>query len=129
MSCPTITARCTPANGASIVLMARIVRGDGNALRRSEVAAIAISTCELEPWQLPVAEVFMPVLTRDDLWTIDDVGYNFRHEVAPGRGFATPQILRHIELQYVFRLADNSRTAMRFNLKLVSQAPSIRIEY
>ena len=79
-------------NGAA-VLMARIVDGTGRSIRRADVAAIAYSIYEIndrlprgravaghEGVALDVGEVLFDTLLARGLWTLDAIGYNFRHE-------------------------------------------------
>ena len=79
----------------SVVLMARIVDGDGMAIRRSEVIAVEYSLYEVDacwPEQLTavrggravplaVGDVLFDSPQIGHFWSVDEVGYNFRHEV------------------------------------------------
>jgi hypothetical protein len=66
-----------------------------------------------------VSDVLLPTLVNDESWSVDVAGYNFRHNVAIGDGIATPTTGGRIELCYVFSGTDNTKSIIRFRLKLV----------
>jgi hypothetical protein len=68
---------------------------------------------------LEVAQVFSRTLATDDLWTVDNIGYNFRHKLEIGQNIADPERGGYLELRYVFVSTDNYRATVRFRLKLV----------
>ncbi len=125
-------ARSTKTAGSSIVLLARVVDGAGRPIQPADVLEIEFTVHERDSCgatmsamnaehpvkRLSAIEVISPLLVRDDLWSIDDVGYNFRHDVAIGDHIATRQVSGHVELRYVFVLTDNTRSTVRFQLKL-----------
>jgi hypothetical protein len=116
----------------SIVLLARVLDGTGRRIQPADVLEIEFSAHELDSCgamkfaanaerpatRLSAFEVISPMLVRDALWSIDDVGYNFRHDVTIGNHIATPQDSGHVELRYVVVLTDNTQSTLRFRLRL-----------
>ncbi|HEX2475506.1 MAG TPA: hypothetical protein VHK01_12210 [Lacipirellulaceae bacterium] len=117
--------------GGSIVLMARIVDGAGAAIRPSDVVAIEYSACEVDPFwpeQLTVVRGHhaVPLDTRDVLldspqvgrfWSLDDVGYNFRHELTFDSRERSPSAEQRFEVVYQLTMKNGSRTTVRFKLR------------
>jgi hypothetical protein len=108
-------------NGAA-VLMARMVDRCGRIVRRSHVTAAEYSIYQIgaharvEPIvmagyrgiALNVDEVFFDSLETGQLWDLDLVGYNFRHEVHLGENASFPTPGARYEIRYAFLLADSS---------------------
>jgi hypothetical protein len=79
-------------NGSAI-LLARIVGENGGCVRQSGISTIAYSIYLLDDQDadlrtvvaghenvaLTIADVLYDTLQHDIIWTVDDVGYNFRH--------------------------------------------------
>jgi hypothetical protein len=112
----------------SIVLMARIVDGAGAPIRRSDVIAIEYSLYEIDPcWPeqytvvrdhrevlLAARDLLFDSLQVGRLWSMDDVGYNFRHEFAVGFIPEFAEAGRRYEVAYQLTTADWRRTSVRF---------------
>jgi hypothetical protein len=123
---------CTRANGSLMILLARIVDSAGRPIRPSQVATIEFSVAARGPYRseldapdgeqsaasLVATDVVFPRLVTDDLWTIDVAGYNFRHELSICDTIPTQQMSRHLELCYVFTATDNTKSIVRFHLKV-----------
>jgi hypothetical protein len=129
-----MNATCyTGTIGSSIVLLARIVDGAGRPILPSQVATIEYSvlargSCRSEYFatgserlaaDLTVSDVLSPMLVNDDSWSVDVAGYNFRHDIDLGAHEFTPEVSGHVEVRYVFTQTDNTRSIVRFHLKLV----------
>jgi hypothetical protein len=124
----TNTASTARAVGSSIVLLARIVDGAGRPVRAADVVGIESSVWEVDSY-MPIAriganpfEVILPSLVRGQSWTVDDVGYNFRHDlthVADFARLALPEFSGHVEVRYDFMLVDCTHATVSFYLKLV----------
>ena len=81
-------------NGTAI-LMARLVDASGTPIQPATIRAIDCTIYEIDPcWPhsltlvtgydavyVAVANVVFDSLQIDELWTVDDLGYNFRHEI------------------------------------------------
>ena len=79
----------------SATLLARVVGGDGAAIIQSDITAARYSIWLLDPKDpdsreavdghtdvdVPVAGLLFDTPQLDNLWTVDTVGYNFRHEL------------------------------------------------
>ena len=115
-------------NGCA-VLMARIVDRDGRAIRPTDVAAIEYWIYELERRlpldghdgvELDVGDVMLDAL-QTDRWTVDVVGYNFRHEIDVLRIGKLAAADRHFELCYLFTSEFGERMIIRFQLGRLSR--------
>jgi hypothetical protein len=116
------------AVGSSIVLRARILDAAECPVRAADVVAIECTVWEVDSY-LPLAEievnpseVILPSLARDRLWTVDGIGYNFRHDlarVADLASLAVPEFSGRVEVRYTFMLIDCTRATVSFYLKLV----------
>ena len=118
------------AGGNAIVLFARLVDEAGRPVRPSDVATIEYSIrqldahtrpaadCEESRIGLEVCDVILPALVIDKLWTLDSVGYNFRHDVVELADFASKEFSRRVEVRYVLVLTNNTPVILRFHLKL-----------
>lgn len=83
----------TAFKNGSATLLARVVGGDGQPIVQADVASAKYSVYLLDDQDadsrdavtghgnvpLTVAEVIFNSLQTDALWTVDEVGYNFRH--------------------------------------------------
>ena len=123
----------TAVRRGSIILLARIVDSDGTNIGRANVAAIDYSIYEVDPHHpgeltavaghetvpLEVRDVIFDSLITDYLWTVDDVGYNFRHEIALGENVVSPQADTHIDIRYVLTPTTGAKTSVRFQLEVI----------
>jgi hypothetical protein len=94
----------TALKNGSITLLARVVGRDGDNIVQFDVASIEYSVYLLDDQDadsrteveghtdvaLSVSQVIFDTLQLDLLWTVDDLGYNFRHvlDVSQGPAFA-----------------------------------------
>jgi hypothetical protein len=111
--------------------MARIVEGAGAAIRLSDVVAVEYSAYEVDPfWPEQLTALrghrAVPLATRDVLfdspqigrfWTLDDVGYNFRHELAFDSGEMLANAEQRYEVTYQLTMATGGRMTVRFKLR------------
>jgi hypothetical protein len=124
-------------NGATVVsgsavLMARIVDRTGQAVTRSDVASIKYSIFEINrerPGGLTVVPGYDAVALDVDqvvvdppelggLWTIDDEGYNFRHEITVNLATRFPKPHAHLQVCYAFEATTGERSIVRFQLRI-----------
>jgi hypothetical protein len=115
----------------SIVLMARIVGGAGVAIRSLDVLTIEYSVYEVDPFwpeQLTVmrGHCAEPLSARDvlfdspqvgDGWDLDDVGYNFRHEIKLMQGHPFANWKHSYEAVYQLTLCNGRRADIRFKIR------------
>jgi len=124
----TNTALPARAVASSIVLLARILDAAGRPVRATDVVGIECTVQDVDSY-MPGAgidanpfEVILPSLVRDQSWTVDDIGYNFRHDlthVADFASLAVPEFSGRVEVRYDFMLVDCTRATVSFYLKLV----------
>jgi len=124
----TNTALPARAAASSTALLARILDAAGRPVRATGVVGIECSVREVGSYMPGVGieanpfEVILPSLVRDQSWTVDDIGYNFRHDlthVADFASLALPEFSGHVEVRYDFMVVDCSRATVSFYLKLV----------
>lgn len=124
----TNTALAASAVGSSIVLRARILDAAGRSVRATDVVGIECTVREVDSYMLGAGidanpfDVILPSLVRDQLWTVDDIGYNFRHDLTHVGDFASlavPEFSGRAEVRYAFTLVDCTRATVSFYLKLV----------
>ena len=116
------------AVASSIVLLARILDAAGRPVRATDVVGIECTVRDVDLC-LPIAgmdanpvEIILPSLVRDRSWTVDDIGYNFRHDLTRVADFARLEVSEfsgRVEARYDFMLVDCTRATVRFCLKLV----------
>jgi hypothetical protein len=123
--------RDTRIQNGSVLLMARIVDREGVCIRPANVRGVEYSLLELDPcWPnslnlvagccavpLDVDEVLFDLPEVDELWTVDAVGYNFRHEIDWGHTARFPNAGFQYEVHYQLTLACGTRTCVRFCLR------------
>ena len=112
------------------VLMARIVDGVGQVVRRSDIEVVRYSIHELDGRHvdndaavpghdavvLNVDEVFFDSLQTGGLWTMDDVGYNFRHEIGVSGDRAFAKAGARYQIWYELRPSTGEKTIVRFQI-------------
>jgi hypothetical protein len=110
--------------------MARLVAGAGRIIQRASVIAITYSVHELEPCRqrcrgvvaghdgvaLDIGAVLFDALQKCRFWTVDDLGYNFRHEfdVHAHDGRAG----EHYQIRYELTPTIGPKTIIAFQLKV-----------
>jgi hypothetical protein len=117
----------------SAVLMARIVDSAGANVQQSGLGAIEYSVFELDPCRpdnlsavaghdglaLTVASVIFNALQTGGLWTVDEVGYNFRHEIDVSQDEAFPKAGALYQVRYVLTPASGQKTIVRFQIRAI----------
>jgi hypothetical protein len=121
----------TSCEQASAVLMARIVDRTGAEIRPSHVSSIEYSLYEIDPFwpehltvvcghrdvPLCVTEVLSDALQTGSRWSVDDVGFNFQHEITfVGRAKSHDASTR-CELRYEFAMTGGEEAIVRFQLR------------
>jgi hypothetical protein len=113
--------------------MARIVDSDGVVVQPSGVSAIEYSVFELDPCRpdvftvvaghdgvaLDVGDVIYNSLQVGGLWTIDEVGYNFRHEIDVSQDEAFPKAGTQYQVRYEISPTSGQKTIVRFQIRVI----------
>jgi hypothetical protein len=119
-------------NGTAL-LMARIVDSAGANVQQAGIASIEYSIFELDPClpnqqtpisghnevELDVADVIFNALQTGGLWTVDDVGYNFRHEIDVTETEAFPKAGAQYQVRYQLTPTAGQKTIVRFQLRVI----------
>jgi hypothetical protein len=120
-------SRTVLENGAAI-LMARLVDPNGTPIQPATIRAIDCTIYEIDPcWPhsltlvtgynavfVAVANVVFDSLQIDELWTVDEVGYNFRHEIKVDGHQRFPKAGFQYQVRYRITDSNGERTIVRF---------------
>jgi hypothetical protein len=113
------------AAGAAMVLLARIIDATGRLVRPADIRQVDCivrqpGSCarDVHGFAVKQRDVFLPALVRDSSWTLDEVGYNFRHDVTRVAEFFGARGGGRVEVRYLFSLANGGREMVSFYLKL-----------
>ncbi len=123
----------TAFKNGSAILMARIVDSAGVNIQQSGISAVKYWIYELDPSRpdvqsvvaghdavvLSVSGVIYNALQTGGLWTVDAVGYNFRHEIDVGTNAAFPKAGVHYQIRYELTPASGQKTIVRFQLRVI----------
>jgi hypothetical protein len=123
----------TAFKNGSAILMARIVDASGTHVQQAGIAAIEYSIFELDPCRpddltavaghdgvsLTVADVIFNALQTGGLWTVDEVGYNFRHEIDVSSSEAFPKAGAQYQVRYELTPTAGQKSIVRFQLRVI----------
>lgn len=123
----------TAFKNGTAVLMARIVDAAGANVQQAGLAAIKYSVLELDPCRpdqlvavtghngvtLTVSNVVFNALQTGGLWTVDEVGYNFRHEIDVSSSEAFPKAGAHYQVRYELTPTAGQKSIVRFQLRVI----------
>ncbi len=123
----------TAFKNGSAILMARVVDSAGVNLQQSGVSAIKYSIYELDPTRpdvqtvvaghdavvLTVSAVIYNTLQTGGLWTVDAVGYNFRHEINVSTSAAFPKAGVAYQIRYELTPTSGQKSIVRFQLRVI----------
>jgi hypothetical protein len=123
----------TAFKNGSAVLLARIVDSAGVVVQQAGVSAIEYSVFELDPCRpdeltvvaghdgvsLVVADVIFDSLQTGGLWTVDEIGYNFRHEIDVSADEAFPKAGAQYQVRYEITPTSGQKTTVRFQLRVI----------
>jgi hypothetical protein len=123
----------TAFKNGSAVLMARIVDSAGDEVQQAGVTAIKYSIYELDQCRpdnltvvtghdgvsISVSNVVYDTLQTGGLWTLDEVGYNFRHEINVSSAEAFPKAGAQYQVRYELTPTAGQRTIVRFQLRVI----------
>lgn len=117
----------------SAVMMARVVNSLGQNLNRASVSTIEYTVYELttsDPTGLSavtghndvtlvVGDVIYDTLQNDDSWNVDEVGFNFRHEIDVSTNEAFPDAGKVYQVRYELMPVTGQKTVFRFQLRCI----------
>jgi hypothetical protein len=123
----------TAFKNGSAVLMARIVDSEGVVIQTSGVSEIEYSVYELDPCRpdvlsvvaghdgvaLDAGDVMFDTLQTGGLWTVDEVGYNFRHEIDVSQDEAFPKAGTQYQVRYEISPSSGQKTIVRFQIRVI----------
>jgi hypothetical protein len=115
------------------VMLARVVDGQGDNVNQASVASARYSIFALEPNELEsltpveghenvsldVEDVIFDVLQTNGGWTVDEVGYNFRHELDVSTDEAFTGAGRVYQVRYELQPVTGQKLVFRFQLKCI----------
>ena len=119
--------------GGSAVLFARIVYADGSLVAPDDIASIAYSIVERDNGgetsplsvaghtdiSITPAAVLFSTLQTDSPWTVDEEGYNFRHEIDATSAAAFPKADCTAIVRYELTPVVGQPIVARFSLEVV----------
>jgi hypothetical protein len=123
----------TAFKNGSAVLMARIVDSEGENVQQLGISSIQYSVFELDPCQpdnlsvvaghdgvsLTIGDVIFDSLQTGGLWTVDQVGFNFRHEIDVSASEAFPKAGVQYQVRYELTPTTGQKTIVRFQLRVI----------
>lgn len=123
----------TAFKNGTVVFMARIVDSDGDDIQQADVSAVKYSVYEIDPCRpdnlavvdghddatLTVADVIYDSLQTGGLWTVDEEGYNFRHEIDVSQDEAFPKAGAQYQVRYELSPTSGQKTIVRFQLRVI----------
>ncbi len=123
----------TAFRNGSAILMARIVDDAGAQVQQAGITAIEYSIYELNPCRpdnlaavmghdgvsLVVADVIFNAPQTGGLWTVDSVGYNFRHEIDVNTREAFPKAGVQYQIRYELTPTMGQKSIIRFQLRVI----------
>ncbi|MDZ4659297.1 MAG: hypothetical protein SH868_17120 [Bythopirellula sp.] len=115
------------------MLMARVVDGHAAAINQASLASASYTVFALEQDNpasltavvgheevlLDVAEIVFDTLQTGGGWTVDEVGYNFRHELDVSEDEAFSEAGRVYQVRYELVPVMGQKIVFRFQLKCV----------
>ena len=125
--------RGTVFKNGSAVLLARIVDVNGDAVATSDLSSVSYSVLEIDPVDhdtltpiaghdevtLDVADVFYDTLQTDGAWSVDEVGYNFRHELEVDTDEAFIVAGANYQVRYEVTPATGQKLVFRFLVRCI----------
>jgi hypothetical protein len=123
----------TVFRNGSAVLLARVVDSHGDNLNQASLASASYTIFALEPNEpesltpveghvgvaLDVEDVIFDVLQTGNGWTVDEVGYNFRHELDISDDEAFTETGRVYQIRYELLPVTGQKLVFRYCLKCI----------
>lgn len=122
--------RGTVYKNGTAVLMARIVGPDGEPVETADIDSLSYTVYEIDPVRpdspsaiaghtsvaLDEEQVFFDELQTGELWTLDEEGFNFRHEVDVSTNPAFPKADVNYQVRYEITPIGGQKMVFRFLL-------------
>jgi hypothetical protein len=117
----------------SVTLLARVVGQDGTPIQQADIASAKYSVYLLDDQDadsrtavsghgdvaLSVADVIFNALQDDALWTVDQIGYNFRHALDVSEHQAFTAAGRRFLVEFELRPGAGQVILVRFRLNVI----------
>lgn len=118
---------------SSAVLLARVTFADGQAVQQADLASGEYQVMELDPCKegegtvvsghdgvsLTISDVVYDTLQTDAPWSVDSIGYNFRHEVDVGASHAFVNAGQEYQVRYTLNPTSGQPIVFRFLLRAI----------
>ncbi len=116
---------------ATATFMARVENSAGVNLNQAAVASIKYTVSEVgrgdtastiaghENVTIDKASVIFDVLQTDATWTVDSIGYNFRHEIDVSQYEAFPKAGDIYQVRYEVTPATGQKIVFRFQVRCI----------
>ncbi|QDU54326.1 hypothetical protein [Aeoliella mucimassa] len=125
--------RGTVFKHGSAVLLARIVGPEGTAVTTSDLASVRYSVYQVDPVDpdaltaveghaevsLTVADVFYDTLQTGGPWSVDETGYNFRHDLPVDSDEAFPIAGADYQVRYEVIPTSGQKLVFRFAVRCI----------
>lgn len=125
--------RGTVFKNGPAVLMGRIVGSDGQSVTTSDIAAVHYSVLEVDHSshdylspidghdnvELDVDDVFYDSLQTGGPWAVDDVGYNFRHDLDVSTDDAFPNAGVDYQVRYQVTPVAGQKIVFRYLVRCI----------
>lgn len=123
----------TVFKNGSAVLMARIVDSVDSNITQAAISSISYSVYEIDPCRpdlltlvaghdgvtAAVSSTIFDTLQTDNAWTVDAVGYNFRHELNVSTNDAFPVAGVSYQVRYELTPGSGQKVIVRFQLRAI----------
>lgn len=118
---------------SSAQMLARVVNVTGLPIQIADISTIQYSVyeadpCRLDEWTVvtghdsvplsPIAVVF-DTLQLSEPWDVDEVGYNFRHDLSVSSSEAFPEAGRTYQIRYEFLPVVGEIIVVRFQVQAI----------
>jgi len=118
---------------ATATFMARVENATGQEINQASVSSLKYSVYELDindpavltvvtghdQVSLTIADVVFDTLQSDDSWTVDTVGYNFRHELDVSLNEAFANAGGVYQVRYELTPVTGQKIVFRFQLRCI----------
>ncbi len=117
----------------SAVFFARVVNNEAQAINQTSIQSASYTIFALAPHEpnslsavaghedvaLTIADVVFDTLQDDDAWTVDSVGYNFRHELDVSSDEAFSEAGRMYQVRYELLPVTGQKIIFRFQVRCI----------
>lgn len=117
---------------ATAAFLARVLNYDGQPVTPSQIASLQYTVSECQDDLLAItpveghtavainpSDVLFATLQKDNLWDVDDLGYNFRHVIDVSQAPAFPTAGCHYRIEYRLTPQTGQVIVVRFRVKAI----------